>query len=58
SPDQVRLASASGDGTLKIWNVKIGQLLWSQLHAHAGEINLLAISPDGGLIAIATTDHT
>ena len=46
SPDE-RLASGSLDGSVKLWDVESGALLWSGWHTWA--IVCLAFAPDGGL---------
>lgn len=51
SPDSRTLVSGSFDGTLKLWNVESGALLWKA--NHQGEIVTVGFSPDGKLIASA-----
>ncbi|KAG2337370.1 WD40 repeat-like protein [Suillus weaverae] len=58
SLDSRCLISACNDGQIYFWSAPTGAQLGSPLRAHAGEINLLAISPDGELIASASVDHT
>jgi hypothetical protein len=50
SPDGQRLASASVDGTVKIWDGRSGQELFS-LKGHTGPVNSVAFSPDGQRLA-------
>lgn len=51
SPDGKTLASASTDGTVKLWNAQTGEL--QQTHEEAGaEIHGLAFAPDGKTLAI------
>jgi WD40 repeat protein/serine/threonine protein kinase len=57
SPDGTRLASASHDGTLRLWDVASGRALRA-FRGHAKEISGLAFSPDGTRLASASTDHT
>jgi WD40 repeat protein/serine/threonine protein kinase len=57
SPDGARLASASADGTVKVWDVVSGQPLRT-LKGHAGQLGSVAFSPDGTLIASASADMT
>jgi WD40 repeat protein/transcriptional regulator with XRE-family HTH domain len=49
SPDELTLASGSLDGSLKLWEVEHGALLWSGWQT--GGIEGLAFAPDGGLLA-------
>ena len=53
SPDGERLASGSRDGTIIVWNMQNGRLLFSIEGAHEGLVADLAISPDGTMIASA-----
>ncbi|KAG2144394.1 WD40-repeat-containing domain protein [Suillus bovinus] len=58
SLDSRCLISACSDGQIYFWNTSTGVQLGSPLRAHFDYINLLAISPDGELIASASSDHT
>jgi WD40 repeat protein len=57
SPDGEVLASASLDGTLRLWNVQTGQFIRS-LKGHKGYVYSVAFSPDGGVLASASGDGT
>ena len=46
SPDGQRLASASYDNTVKIWDGATGKELFA-LKGHAGWVRSVAFSPDG-----------
>lgn len=53
SPDGIRLASASLDGTVKIWDAASGQVLL-KLSGQTTSVYDVAFSPDGERLAIAT----
>ncbi|MGF1432079.1 helix-turn-helix domain-containing protein [Kitasatospora sp. LaBMicrA B282] len=57
SPDSTHLATASSDGTLKIWRVSDRQLV-TTLTGHGGSVRAVAFSPDGSLLASGSTDGT
>lgn len=57
SPDGGTLASGSGDGTIKVWDVQSGSLLRT-LSGHAGWVTAVAISPDGSTLVSGSTDVT
>src|SRR6266516_1437717 len=56
SLDGSSLASGSWDGTLKLWNLQSGALLWRGRHTNT--ISCLAFSPDGRLLASSGRDAT
>jgi WD40 repeat protein len=57
SPDGKTLASGSYDHTIKLWNLKSGDLLYT-LEGHASFVESVAISPDGKTLASGSWDHT
>jgi WD40 repeat protein/tetratricopeptide (TPR) repeat protein len=57
SPDGTRLASASYDKTIRVWNVATGRLL-ATLAGHSGNVTHVAFSPDGASLASANSDKT
>jgi len=57
SPDGRRLASASYDKTVRIWDTTNGKALFTY-HGHTERVNILAWSPNGTYIASAGNDAT
>lgn len=55
SPDGARIATASHDTSVKIWDVLTGQELFT-LTDHGQAVNTVAFSPDGSRIATAGDD--
>ncbi|MBI5760738.1 MAG: hypothetical protein HZA46_19640 [Planctomycetales bacterium] len=57
SPDGQRLASASTDRTVKLWDMTTGQEIQS-LKGHTSDVMSVAFSPDGQRLASASRDKT
>ncbi len=57
SPEGKRLASASADGTVRVWDSESGQETLT-LKGHAGQVYSVAFSPDGQRLASAGQDKT
>ncbi|KAI9861262.1 MAG: hypothetical protein M1813_005435 [Trichoglossum hirsutum] len=57
SHDSARLASASSDGTVKIWDASSGECLQT-LKGHSDSVNSVAFSHDSARLASASSDNT
>ena len=57
SPDGERLASAGGDGTVKILDARTGKLIQA-FHGHKSDVFSVAFSSDGQHLASASADRT
>jgi WD40 repeat protein len=57
SHNSVRLASASEDNTVKIWDISNGECLQT-LKDHSNIVNMVAFSPNSARLASASEDKT
>jgi WD40 repeat protein len=57
APDGTRLASASFDNTLRLWDPVSGECL-SVLRGHEGGVSGCAFAPDGTRLVSASADNT
>lgn len=55
SPNGLTAISGSADKTVKVWNLKTGQLIRT-LTGHSSEISSVAVSPDGNFLAVGISD--
>lgn len=57
SPDGQRLATASEDKTIRLWNVESAALTRRSVTYPAGKVELIAFSPDCGVVATTSMDQ-
>ena len=57
SPDGTKVASGSGDNTVKLWDVTSGECLQT-LEGHSLSVTSVSFSPDGTKVASGSWDKT
>ena len=57
SGDGIKLASASDDGTVRVWDGQTGAEI-AVLQGHSDQVNSVVFSPDGTRLASASDDKT
>jgi WD40 repeat protein len=57
NPGGDRLAIGDSQGTVQVWDVATGQVIWLQ-SGHQSEVNSVAFSPDGATLASGSNDKT
>jgi WD40 repeat protein len=58
SPDGRTLASASDDGTVRLWDARTHKQVGRPLTGHSESVDSVAFSPDGRTLASASADKT
>ncbi len=58
SPDGQRIASASADSTVRLWDSSTVKALGPPLAGHFTQVMAVAFSPDGFHLASVSRDHT
>ncbi|MEH1881091.1 WD40 repeat domain-containing protein, partial [Nostoc sp.] len=57
TPNGQQVISASGDKTLKVWNLATGEEQFT-LNGHSNSVNAVAVTPNGQQVISASDDNT
>jgi WD40 repeat protein len=57
SPGGRRVVSASGDGTLKVWDLETGSVVQT-VEVRSNMVHSLAVTPDERRVVFASADNT
>ena len=58
SPDRQHIVSGSGDNTIRVWNVRTGEIVAGPFTGHTAQVSSVTFSPDGQHIVSGSHDHT
>lgn len=57
SPDGAKIATASFDNTVRVWDARRGELLFAPFAQHDGRVLSVTFSPDGRILATGGADR-
>ncbi|CAE6497094.1 unnamed protein product [Rhizoctonia solani] len=58
SPDGTRVVSGSLDKSIRVWDIKSGEIVLGPIQGHTGNVHCVAFSPNGASIASGSLDET